>query len=146
MRTRALDSCGSTIHASLGSSAIAALDRSCQSGLGSAHGCGRIGSILTQESFIALALLAATSLVAGFFAYIYTLKRQIYLLLWTAGWSLFALHYLGPALSLWMPDGPVQSSLDQWLYGLAGLLFLLGTQLYAQRKPSFVPAAITACV
>ena len=45
-----------------------------------------------------------------------------------------------------MPDGPVQSSLDQWLYGLAGLLFLLGTQLYAQRKPSFVAAALTACV
>jgi diguanylate cyclase (GGDEF)-like protein/putative nucleotidyltransferase with HDIG domain len=101
---------------------------------------------LTHQSFIDIALLASTTVVAGFFAYIFNLKRQNYLLLWTAGWSLFALHYLGPALSQWMPDGPVQSSLDQWLYGLAGLLFLLGTQLYAQRKPSFVPAAITACV
>ena len=40
---------------------------------------------LDHESFIALALLAATSLVAGFFAYIYSLKRQMYLLLWTGG-------------------------------------------------------------
>jgi diguanylate cyclase (GGDEF)-like protein/putative nucleotidyltransferase with HDIG domain len=101
-------------------------------------------SSLTHQSFIAIALLASTSIVAGFFAYIFNLKRQIYLLLWTAGWSLFALHYLGPALSQWMPDGPVQNALDQWLYALAGLLFLLGAQLYAQRKPSFVPAAVTA--
>jgi len=101
---------------------------------------------VTHQSFIDIALLATTSLVAGFFAYIFQLKRQIYLLLWTAGWSLFALHYLGPALSQWMPDGPLQNALDQWLYALAGLLFLLGTQLYAQRKPSFVPAAITAGV
>jgi diguanylate cyclase (GGDEF)-like protein/putative nucleotidyltransferase with HDIG domain len=101
---------------------------------------------LTHQSLIDIALLATTSLVAGFFAYIFKLKRQIYLLLWTAGWSLFALHYLGPALSQWMPDGPPQSALDQWLYALAGLLFLLGTQLYAQRKPSFVPSAITAGV
>ena len=101
---------------------------------------------MTHQSFTDIALLASTTVVAGFFAYIFNLKRQNYLLLWTAGWSLFALHYLGPALSQWMPDGPVQSSLDQWLYGLAGLLFLLGTQLYAQRKPSFVAAAITACV
>jgi diguanylate cyclase (GGDEF)-like protein/putative nucleotidyltransferase with HDIG domain len=101
---------------------------------------------VTHQSFIDIALLATTSLVAGFFAYIFQLKRQIYLLLWTAGWSLFALHYLGPALSQWMPDGPLQNALDQWLYALAGLLFLLGTQLYAQRKPSFVPAAIIAGV
>jgi diguanylate cyclase (GGDEF)-like protein/putative nucleotidyltransferase with HDIG domain len=101
---------------------------------------------LTHQSLIDIALLATTSLVAGFFAYIFKLKRQIYLLLWTAGWSLFALHYLGPALSQWMPDGPPQSALDQWLYALAGLLFLLGTQLYAQRKPSFVPAAIAAAI
>ena len=48
--------------------------------------------MLVYNNFIALALLATTSLVAGFFAYIYSLKRQVYLLLWTAGWSLFALH------------------------------------------------------
>jgi hypothetical protein len=48
---------------------------------------------LSNLSFISLALLVATSLVAGFFAYVYNLKRQAYLLQWTAGWSLLALHY-----------------------------------------------------
>ena len=46
--------------------------------------------VLVYNNLIALAMLAATSLVAGFFAYIYSLKRQPYLLLWTAGWTLFA--------------------------------------------------------
>ena len=91
--------------------------------------------MLVYNNFIALALLAATSLVAGFFAYIYSLKRQVYLLLWTAGWSLFALHYLGSALAQWVPDTPLQTALDRWLYAVAALFFFLGAQLYAQRKP-----------
>ena len=101
---------------------------------------------LIHESFTAFALLAATSLVAGFFAYIYNLKRQPYLLLWTAGWSLFALHYLSPALTQWIPGSPLQTALDRWLYALAGLSFFLGAQLYAQRKPWKVPCAIAAGV
>jgi len=106
----------------------------------------RIGSTLTHEGFIALALLAATSLVAGFFGYIYHLKRQTYLLLWTAGWSLFALHYLSPALSSWIPRSAILESLNDWLYALAALFFFLGAQLYAQHKPWIAPCAITAGV
>jgi diguanylate cyclase (GGDEF)-like protein/putative nucleotidyltransferase with HDIG domain len=105
-----------------------------------------IDSTLTHESFIALALLAATSLVAGFFAYLYALKRQVYLLLWTAGWGLYALHYLGPALSLWIPASALQSLLNHWLYALAALFFFLGAQLYSQRKPWIVPCAVVAAV
>ena len=99
---------------------------------------------MMHPNFIALALLAAACLVACFFAYIYSLKRQPYLLLWTAGWSLFALHHLGPALSESMPNSPLQGALDRWLYGLAGIAFFLGAQLYAQRKPWVIPAAVTA--
>ena len=102
--------------------------------------------ILIHESFIAFALLAATSLVAGFFAYVYTLKRQSYLLLWTAGWSLIALHYLSPALAEWIPGNPLQSSLNHWLYALAALFFFLGAQLYSGRKPWTIPCAIAAGV
>src|SRR5262249_6411151 len=82
--------------------------------------------------------------MAGFFAYIYSLKRQTYVLLWTAGWSLFALHYLSPALSLWVPASALQTALNRWLYGLAGLCFFLGAQLYAQRKPWIKRCAIVA--
>jgi hypothetical protein len=99
---------------------------------------------LIHESFIAFALLAATSLVAGFFAYVYSLKRQRYLLLWTAGWSLYALHYLGPALSQWFPGSPLQTALNHWVYALAVLFFFLGAQLYSQRQPWIVPCAIAA--
>ncbi|MFL6443157.1 MAG: diguanylate cyclase [Candidatus Sulfotelmatobacter sp.] len=99
---------------------------------------------MAHESFIAFALLAATSSVAGFFAYIYSLKRQTYLLLWTAGWSLFALHYLSPALAQWVPGSPLQNGLNRWLFGLAGLFFFLGAQLYAQVKPWIVRCAIAA--
>jgi diguanylate cyclase (GGDEF)-like protein/putative nucleotidyltransferase with HDIG domain len=101
---------------------------------------------LIHESFIAIALFAATTSVAGFFAYIYSLKRQAYLLLWTAGWSLFALHFLSPALADWIPGSPVQSALNRWLYALAGLFFFLGAQLYAQRKPWIVPCSIVGGV
>ncbi len=101
---------------------------------------------LVNENFIVIALFAATSLVAGFFAYIYTIKRQTYLLLWTFGWLLYALHYLGPVLRRWVPEGPLETSLSRWIYALASICFFLGVQLYAQRKPWVLQAAITAVV
>jgi diguanylate cyclase (GGDEF)-like protein/putative nucleotidyltransferase with HDIG domain len=103
-------------------------------------------SALIHESFIAFALFAATCSVAGFFAYIYSLKRQTYVLLWTAGWSLFALHYLSPAMARWIPGSPLQHALNRWLYALAGLSFFLGAQLYAQRKPWITRCAVVAGV
>ncbi|MEQ1354225.1 MAG: GAF domain-containing protein, partial [Candidatus Acidiferrum sp.] len=101
---------------------------------------------MINENFIVIALFAATSLVAGFFGYIYTIKRQTYLLLWTFGWLLYALHYLGPVLRRWVPEGPLETSLSRWIYALASICFFLGVQLYAQRKPWVLPAAITAVV
>jgi diguanylate cyclase (GGDEF)-like protein/putative nucleotidyltransferase with HDIG domain len=101
---------------------------------------------LTNQSFIALALLAATSLVAGFFAYIYNLKRRPYLLYWTLGWAFVALSYCGPVLSRVTYALPLQAALDQLLYAAAGLFFFLGAQLYAQRELWRIPAAVAAGV
>src|SRR2546425_10584048 len=66
---------------------------------------------------IALGLLSAAAFTAAFFAYVYTLKRQLYLLLWTCGWSLVALSYLSLALEPWMAAAPWQTALDHccWL-------------------------------
>ena len=97
---------------------------------------------MIPESFISLALLIATILVAGFFAYIYNIKRQAYLLLWTAAWTVFGFHYLGAAVAQWMTPSPIQSALNHWLFALAGVLFFLGAQLYSQRKPWKIPAVI----
>src|SRR5437667_4861971 len=99
---------------------------------------------LMHPNFISLALLLATTLVAGFFAYIYSIKRQTYLLLWTAGWSVFGLHYLGQALSQGTPSSALENALDHWLYTLSGLLFFLGAQIYSQRKPWRIPALVLA--
>ncbi|HXM99337.1 MAG TPA: diguanylate cyclase [Candidatus Dormibacteraeota bacterium] len=99
-----------------------------------------------NESFIPLALLTTSVLVASFFAYIHGVKRQPYLLLWSAAWAIFGLHYVGAALSHWLPPSVLQGALDHWLLGVAALLFLLGTQLYAQRKTSAVFASVAAAV
>ncbi|MGA2483141.1 MAG: diguanylate cyclase [Candidatus Acidiferrales bacterium] len=96
-----------------------------------------------QESIIALGLLVATALATGVFAYLYGLKRQLYLLVWTAGWSMLALHYLGPAAKPWLVTSSWQPMLDQWLLAVCGVLFFLGSQLYAQRRPWVGLAAAT---
>jgi diguanylate cyclase (GGDEF)-like protein/putative nucleotidyltransferase with HDIG domain len=101
---------------------------------------------LIPQNLIVLALLAAMSLVAGFFAYIYSLKRQPYLLYWTAGWALFALHYLGPALTPADVAAPLQTALNRWIYALAGIFFFLGAQVYAQRRPWVVLGSVTGAV
>jgi diguanylate cyclase (GGDEF)-like protein/putative nucleotidyltransferase with HDIG domain len=107
---------------------------------------GESVATLMHQSFISLALLIATTLVAGFFAYIYSIKRQTYLLLWTAAWTVFGLHYLGQALSQEVPSGVFESALDHWLYTLSGLLFFLGAQIYSQRKPWKISALMLAVI
>jgi diguanylate cyclase (GGDEF)-like protein/putative nucleotidyltransferase with HDIG domain len=120
---------------------------------GSFRGCqtvrfsdGELTEALTNQSFIALALLAATSLVAGFFAYIYNLKRRPYLLYWTIGWAFVALSYLGPVVSASLNSSPLQTALDQLVYAAAGIFFFLGAQLYAGRELWSIPAAAAAGV
>ncbi len=81
-----------------------------------------------------MALLIATTLVAGYFAYIHSIKRQTYLLLWTAGWAVFGLHYVGPTLAPGAAAGALQSAVNHWLFALSGVLFFLGAQMYSQRK------------
>jgi diguanylate cyclase (GGDEF)-like protein/putative nucleotidyltransferase with HDIG domain len=105
---------------------------------------GESNVVLMHENFIALALLIATLLVAGFFAYIYSIKRQSYLILWTAGWVVFGAHYVVPALAPWTPSSRFENALDHWLYSLSGLLFFLGAQVYSQRKPWKIPALTMA--
>ncbi|HET6931193.1 MAG TPA: diguanylate cyclase [Candidatus Acidoferrum sp.] len=93
-----------------------------------------------SQSVIALGLLLGTLLVGVFFAYIYSLKRQNYLLYWTVGWALYALHYLCPALSPWIGTSIVLSSLNHALFGFAAICFFLGAQLYTHNKLWVKPA------
>ncbi|HTB92094.1 MAG TPA: diguanylate cyclase [Candidatus Sulfotelmatobacter sp.] len=93
-----------------------------------------------SQSVIALGLLLGTLLVGVFFAYIYSLKRQNYLLYWTVGWALYALHYLCPALSPWIGTSIVLSSLNHALFGFAAICFFLGAQLYTHTNLWLKPA------
>jgi diguanylate cyclase (GGDEF)-like protein/putative nucleotidyltransferase with HDIG domain len=99
-----------------------------------------------SQSVIALGLLLGTLLVGVFFAYIYSLKRQNYLLYWTVGWALYALHYLCPALSPWIGTNIVLSSLNHALFGFAAICFFLGAQLYTHHTLWLKPAAAAAAV
>ena len=86
------------------------------------------------QSIIAFALLLATLMVGAFLVYIYSLKRQLYLLFWATAWGLYGMHYLCPALSPWIGTSSFLYSLNYGLFGLAGICFLLGTQLYMRAK------------
>jgi diguanylate cyclase (GGDEF)-like protein/putative nucleotidyltransferase with HDIG domain len=99
---------------------------------------------LHYQDFMALGFFAATALVACFFAYIYLQKRQNYLLLWTAGWVCYALQYFVPAVGATLSANRWVDSADAWLYAVPALFFFLGAQVYAQRKPWQVPAAVAA--
>src|SRR5258708_25321125 len=94
-----------------------------------------------SQSVIALGLLLGTLLVGVFFAYIYSLKRQNYLLYWTVGWAFYSLHYLCPALSPWIGTNIFLSSLNHALFGFAAICFFLAAQLYTQHKLWVNPAA-----
>src|SRR2546422_7353454 len=95
---------------------------------------------------IALGLLAVATLIASFFAYLYTVKRQLYLLLWTTAWSLVALHVLSPALVPWVGEVPWQALLNPWLLSGVAVLFFWAAQLYVQAKPWVGRIAVAAMV
>src|SRR3984957_1033582 len=72
----------------------------------------RLRRTLIHTAIISAGLLSVTALTMGVFAYLYTTKRQGYLLAWTGGWCLLLLHafrlsgdsYLGPPIWLVIPD------------------------------------------
>jgi diguanylate cyclase (GGDEF)-like protein/putative nucleotidyltransferase with HDIG domain len=99
---------------------------------------------LHSQDFMAVGFLAATALVACFFAYIYFQKRQQYLAIWTLGWSFYALHYVVSAMGATVLANRWAYAADAWLYGVPALFFFLGAQTYAQHKPWVVPAGVSA--
>jgi diguanylate cyclase (GGDEF)-like protein/putative nucleotidyltransferase with HDIG domain len=86
------------------------------------------------QSLIALGFFLATILVGVFYAFIYSLKRQKYLLYWAAAWLLYALHLLPAALSHWVESNPFLDALVPMFFGAAAAAFFLGTQIYTRQK------------
>jgi diguanylate cyclase (GGDEF)-like protein/putative nucleotidyltransferase with HDIG domain len=100
---------------------------------------------MTSDSILAITLLTASALTSGFFAYMHGLRRQAYLMLWSAGWCLLALHYLSPALQPWVAVAPWQSAVNEWLLASAALLFFSTAQVYTEAnlwiRPQIVAGA-----
>ena len=90
---------------------------------------------MIHDSVLALALLSATALVAALYGYVYSVKRQPYLLMWTAGWSMLAFHYGAAVLNKQEAWGSWEMAVQAWLAASSALLFFLSAQLYTQKKP-----------
>src|SRR6266851_3882825 len=101
---------------------------------------------MTSDSIIAITLLTASALTSGFFAYMHSLRRQAYLMLWSAGWCLLALHYLSPALEPWMAVAPWQAAVNEWLLAAAALLFFSTAQVYTNTEPWVRPQIAAGAV
>ncbi len=100
---------------------------------------------LMIQTTIALVFLAATLMVSVFFAYIFSIKRQQYILYWVVAWALYGFHYLLPGLSPWIGDSPLFATFNHLLFAFAGIAFSLGTQLYTRLRLS-ISAAIGSAI
>lgn len=98
------------------------------------------------QGIIATGFLIAALLVGLFFAYLYSLKKQTYLLFWTTAWIFWALHLLPIAMRPWHGVSPLMSVVNQGLLGLSGVSFFLGTQAYTRKKKLWWVPATTAAV
>jgi diguanylate cyclase (GGDEF)-like protein/putative nucleotidyltransferase with HDIG domain len=86
-------------------------------------------------------MLASTALMAALYCYVYTYKKQIYLLLWSAGWALLAIHYASFVIRETIPQTPFQSAVSLWLVAAAALIFFLSAQMYVQSPAWLYPIA-----
>jgi diguanylate cyclase (GGDEF)-like protein len=93
------------------------------------------------QGVIAIGFMTATLLVGVFFGYLYSLKRQTYVLFWTVAWVLYGLHLIPIAIEPWRGSNPLLDALNQGLFGLAAIAFFLGTQSYTRKKLLIWPAA-----
>ena len=84
----------------------------------------RGAELLSNLNMTAFVLFASALLLAAFFTFVYRQKRQEYLLVWSTGWLLIALHFLSGALSAHWTLPRWFDSLNEWLMasGRAGFL------------------------
>ena len=94
---------------------------------------------------VALVMSIGAALLGAFFAYMYGLKRQQYLLAWSGAWVLAALQSLGRGFDLSQNLTSWQEPINDWLMAAAALVFLYSVQLYA-RRPAWVRGAVIAAV
>jgi len=88
--------------------------------------------LLSHANMSPVVLLASAFLLALFFAYMYMQKRQEYLLVWSAGWLLIALHFISHVAGPPATSAKWFDILDEWLLAVAALAFYASARLYAR--------------
>jgi len=98
------------------------------------------------QSLIAAGFLLSTLLVGVLFTYIFSIKRQTYLLFWQAAWAFCALYLLPAAIAEWLPSNAILNVVSLTSLGMAGISFFVGGQLYTRKKVWTGAAAGAAAV
>ena len=102
-----------------------------------------------HANLMGMVLLACTLLVAVFFLILHRVKRQPYLLVWSAAWWLFLLHLVVRAAASWAaPEWwiPWLHALDEWLPALAALTFFCAARLYGRLNAPVAAMVVGAIV
>ncbi len=94
-------------------------------------------------------LLASAYLLAGYFYFIYRLKRQKYLLAWSIAWLFYALHISSGILGVLIRVDPWSRrsfELSQFWVAASALAFYCAARLYAGLKVPVIGVGIAAGV
>ena len=102
--------------------------------------------MFVQESTVSLALFLAAAFTGLFFALLYGLKRQAYLLWWAAAWGALTLCALPRAAEYWLGTGAWGEPISACMLGASALLFALGAQQYAGAPLWTTEAGISAAI
>jgi len=103
-------------------------------------------NLFVQESTVSLSLFLAAAFTGLFFAFLYGLKRQSYLLWWAAAWGALTLNTVPRAAENWLGNASWQEPISAFLLGVSALLFGLGAQRYAGTALATTEAAISAVI
>jgi len=82
----------------------------------------------------AFVLLLCAFLLAAFFAHVYEQKRQKYLLAWSFGWLLMALHFVYPAFYSEVQAPVWFVHVTAWVLAVVSVSFLVAARMYARLK------------
>ncbi len=97
--------------------------------------------LLSHVDTSAFVLLLCAFLLAGFFVHVYEQKRQKYLLAWSLGWLLMALHFVYPAFYSEVQAPAWFIHTTAWVLAVVSISFLVSARMYARLK---VPTAAIA--
>src|SRR6185437_1464616 len=96
-----------------------------------------------HTAIISTCLLATTALIAGFFSYLQSIKRQPYLRVWSVGWYLLIVHFLCEVLDPRLGASGWLVCIGKSSVVAAAVIFFCAARIYVQARP-FVPWAASA--